>query len=56
MLGYKEISCSEDECSRDVHASLIFSNTKRDKLRNENILIKIGVAPIEEKIRENRLR
>ena len=22
MLGYKEISCAEDECSRDVHASL----------------------------------
>ena len=21
-LGYKEISCLEDECSRDVHASL----------------------------------
>ena len=22
LLGYKEISCPEDECSRDVHASL----------------------------------
>ena len=31
-------------------------NTRRDKVRNENIRIKIGVAPIEEKMRENRLR
>jgi len=22
MLGYKETSCPEDECSRDAHASL----------------------------------
>ena len=31
-------------------------NTRRDKVRNEDILIKIGVAPIEEKMRENHLR
>ena len=31
-------------------------NTKRDKVRNENIHIKIGVASIEEKMRENRLQ
>jgi len=31
-------------------------NTRRDKVRNENIYTKIGVASIEEKIRENRLR
>ena len=31
-------------------------NTRRDKVRNENIRTKIGVASIEEKIRENRLR
>jgi len=30
------------------------SNTKRDKMRNEDILTKIGVTPIEEKMRENR--
>ena len=29
-------------------------NTKRDKERNEDIRIKIGVATIEEKMRENR--
>ena len=28
-------------------------NTRRDKIRNENIRTKIGVAPIEEKLGEN---
>ena len=31
-------------------------NTMRDKVRNEDIRIKIGVALIEEKTRKNRLR
>ena len=31
-------------------------NTGRDKMRNEDIRTKIGVASIEEKIRENHLR
>jgi len=31
-------------------------NTRRDKMRNEDILTKIGVASIEEKMRENCLR
>ena len=31
-------------------------NTRRDKVRNEDIRIKISVASIEEKMRENRLR
>ena len=31
-------------------------NTMRDKMRNEDIRTKIGVASIEEKMRENRLR
>jgi len=56
MLGYKEISCAEDECSRDAHACLMCGNTRKDKLRNENIRTKIDVASIEEKMRENRLR
>ena len=34
----------------------ICGNTKRDKLRNEYIRTKIGVASIEKKIRENRLQ
>ena len=31
-------------------------NTHRDKVRNEDIRTKIGVASIKEKMRENRLR
>ena len=31
-------------------------NTRRDKVRNEDIRTKIGVPSIEEKMRENRLR
>ena len=31
-------------------------NTRRDKVRNEDICIKIGVASIEENMRENILR
>ena len=31
-------------------------NTRRDKMRNEDTRTKIGVASIEEKMRENRLR
>ena len=30
-------------------------NTRSDKERNEDILTNIGVAPIEEKMRENHL-
>ena len=30
--------------------------TRRDKVRNEDILMKIGVTPIEEKMIENHLR
>jgi len=30
-------------------------NTRKDKVRNEDIRTKIGVASIEEKMRENRL-
>ena len=58
MLGYKETSCSEDECSRDAMRMLrwMSGNTRRDNVRNENVRTKIGVASIKEKMRENRLR
>jgi len=31
-------------------------NTRRDKVRNEDIRTKIGIAPIEKKMRENHLQ
>jgi len=36
--------------------SWMCSNMRRDKVRNEDIRTKIGVASIEEKMRENLLR
>ena len=56
MLVYKEISCPEDEYNKMHMLSWMCGNTRRDKVRNENIRTKIGVASIEEKIRQNRLR
>ena len=34
----------------------ISENTRKDKIQNEEIRIKIRVAPIDEKMRENHLR
>ena len=56
MLGYKEILCPGDECSKNAHASWMCGNTRRDKVRNKDIRTKVGVASIEEKMKENHLR
>ena len=56
MLGEKEISCPEDECGRDAILRWMCGNTRREKVRNEYIRTKIGVASIVEKMKENRLR
>ena len=59
MLGYKETSCPEDECSTVAEMHMlcwVCGNTRRDKVRNEDIRTKIGVASIEEKMRKNHLR
>ena len=55
MLSYKEISCPEDSVVEMCMLYWMCGNTKRDKVRNEDILIKIGVTPIKEKMRKNRL-
>ena len=34
----------------------MFSKTREDRIRNVNIRDMVGVAPIEDKLRENRLR
>ena len=56
MLGYKETSCPEDELAEMRMLRWMCGNTRRDKVRNEDIRTKIGIASIEEKMRENRLR
>lgn len=37
-------------------ANLLFFNTRREKIRNEDIRHKVGVASIEDKMQETRLR
>jgi len=56
MLDYKEISCPKMSVVEMSMLRWICDKTTRDKVRNEDILIKISVALIEEKMRENRLR
>ena len=34
----------------------INGNTRKDRIQNEEICLKIGVAPVDEKIRESHLR
>ena len=34
----------------------MYDKTKKEKVRNEDICCQVGIAPIEDKLRENRLR
>ena len=34
----------------------IYGETRKDRVRNEHIRERVGVAPIEDKLRENRLK
>ena len=56
MLGYKEAHAQKMCVAEMRMLRWMCGNIRRDKVRNEDICTKIGVAYIEEKIRENRLR
>ena len=56
MLGYKRHHAQKMSIAKMRMLCWMFGNTGRDKVRNEDIHTKIGVASIEEKMRENRLR
>ena len=56
MLGYKKTSYPEDELAEMRMLRWMCGNTRRDKVRNEDISTKIGIAFIEEKMKENRPR
>lgn len=45
ILGYKETSCIK-MCSKVANASWICGNTGWDKVRNEDIVAKIGIVSI----------
>ena len=48
MLAYKKATCPATECSKDADVA--------DRVRNEVIRDRVGVAPIEEKLTQHRLR
>lgn len=50
MPGNDETSFTKEECSRDAHVRWICGNTRRDKMRNNDIFVKLVVVPIKEKM------
>ena len=56
MLAYKKATCLATECSRDADVAVFCGHTMRDRVRNEVIRDRVGVAPIEEKFIQYRLR
>ena len=56
MLDYKEKHTQKMSVAEICMLHWMCGNTRRDKVRNEDIRTKIGVAPIVEKMRENYLR
>ena len=59
MLGYKPIKRHHAQKMSVAEMRMLrwmCGNTRRDKVRNEDIRTKISVASIEEKMRENCLR
>jgi hypothetical protein len=56
MLAYKETTCLATECCRDAYVAMDLWAYKKDRVRNEDIRDRVGVAPIEEKLVQHRLR
>ena len=56
MLGYKRHHAQKMSVAEMRMFRWMCDNTRRNKVRNEDIRTKIGVVPIEEKMRENRIR
>jgi hypothetical protein len=56
VLTYKKATCSAIECSRDAYVALVLWATRRDKVWYDDIRDRVGVAPIEEKLIQHRLR
>lgn len=48
MLGYKETKFAEDKCNKDVDVSSYVQY--HFIVRNDDIIFKVGVAPIEQKM------
>ena len=54
-MAYQKFPRSEVKSCRDENDPLDFGHTRLDKIRNEVIRDKIGVASIKDKMRESRL-
>ena len=56
MLTYEKTTCSTDKCRGNAYVALDLRHTRRDRVRNDDIRERLGVAPIEEKLVQHRLR
>ena len=56
MLAYKNTTCSTDKCRGNAYVALDMRTYKKDRVRNDDIRDRLGVAPIEEKFVQHRLR
>ena len=55
MLGCKRYHAQKMSVAKMRMLRWMYGNTRRDKVSNEDIRTKIGVASIQEKMKENRL-
>ena len=56
MLAYEKTTCSTDKCRGNAYVALDMRTYKKDRVRNDDIRDRLGVAPIEEKLVQHRLR
>ena len=56
MLAYEKITCSTDKCRGNAYVALDLRSYKKGRVRNDDIRDRLGVAPIEEKLVQHRLR
>ena len=56
MLAYKDSTCSTTECCRNAYVAMDLWSQRMDRVRNDDIRDRLGVAPIEEKLVQHLLR
>jgi hypothetical protein len=56
MLVYKKTTCSTESVTKMCMLHWIYGHTRRNQLWNDDIRDRLGVAPIEEKLVQHRLK
>nr|XP_009606306.1 uncharacterized protein LOC104100708 [Nicotiana tomentosiformis] len=56
VLASQKLSYSEYESSRDEILRRMCGHTRLDNIRNDDIRVKVGMAPVEDKMQEPRIR